>query len=80
VLVGFPHFNEVFWAEDEGFEVVVVFLYACESGSDEGFSESDDIADEYAAAVVEVMCGDFDSGGLEFKEVVLKVAGDLEFG
>ena len=78
--VVFPHWNEVFGADDQGLQAKVVLKDAGESGGHQGFSESDDIADEDTAALVEVMGGDLDGGGLEVKQGIAEVGGDAEFG
>ena len=75
----FPHVDEVFRADNQRFEVMIVFLYACKCRSHEGFTESDDIAYEYTAPSVEVMRCDFHGGGLEFKQLVLKFTWDPKF-
>ena len=49
-------------------------------GGHQGFAESDNIADEDAAALVEVVGCDLDGGGLEVKQGIAEVGGDAEFG
>ena len=49
-----------------------------EGGGHQGFAESDDIADEDAAALVEVMGGDLDGGGLKVEQGIAEVGGDAE--
>ena len=78
VAVVFPHGDEVLGADDERFEALVVLKDAGDGGGHQGFAETDDVADEDAAAFVEVVGGDLDGGGLEVKQGIAEVGGDAE--
>lgn len=47
-----PHLGEVFRAEDEGFEHLVVAQDAGDGGCDAGFAEADDVADHDPACLL----------------------------
>ena len=80
VAVVFPHGDEVFGADNERFEALVILKDAGDGGGHQGFAETDDIADEDAAAFVEMVGGDLDGGGLKVKQGIAEVGGDAEFG
>ena len=78
--VVFPHWDKVFGTDDQCLQALVVLKDAGEGGGHECFAETDDIADEDAAALVEVMGGDLDGGRLEFEEGIAEIGGDAKFG
>ena len=57
VAVVFPHRDEVFGADNERFEALVILKDAGDGGGHQGFAETDNVADEDAAAFVEMVGG-----------------------
>ena len=79
VGVVFPHADEVFGAEDEGFEGARrVLKHAGQRGGHEGFAEANDVAQDHAAALFQVPGGDADRRGLKFEQCVAHVRRDGE--
>ena len=78
--VVFPHRNEVLRADDQGFQPVIVLEDAGEGGCHERLSEPHDIADDDAAAAVQVMRRDLHGRRLEIKEPAAEISGNAEFG
>ena len=65
-------------AEDQRFQTVIVFEDASHGRRHQRLAEADDIADEHAAPLVEVVRGDLDRGDLELEQLVVKVARQAE--
>ena len=59
---------------------MIVLEDAGQGGGHEGFAQADHVADENAAALVEVVGGDLHGLDLELEELVAEVARDAEFG
>ena len=53
---------------------------ACQGGGHQRLAQADDIADQHAAALVEVVGGDLDRRRLELEQLVAEVARDAELG
>ena len=70
----FPHLHEVLRADDKRLNSVIVLEDARERRRHQSFAESDDIADEHAAALIQVMRRNFYRRRLKGKEPVAKIA------
>ena len=69
VGVVFPHADEIFGAENEGFERARrVLEHAGQRGGHEGFAEADDVAEDDTAAFFQMPGGDANGGGLKFQQ------------
>ena len=75
-----PHRDQVLGADDECLDAVVILEDARQRRGHERLAEADHVADQDAAALVQVVGGDLDGGLLEFEELVAEVAGDAELG
>ena len=75
-----PHRHEVLRADDERLEVVVILEDAGHGGGHERLAEANHVADQHAAALVEVVGGDLDRCFLELEQLVPEVPGNLELG
>ena len=73
VNIVFPHRDQILRAEDERLQVVVVLEDTCYRGGHEGLAKANHIANEHAAALVEVMRGNFDRSNLKVEELVAEV-------
>ena len=80
LTVVLPHRHEVLRADDERFQVVVVLENRGQRRRHQRLAEADHVADQNAAALVQVMGGDLDRGDLELEELVAEVAGNAELG
>ena len=78
--VVFPHVRQIGRADDQCFQVVVVLKDACESRGHQGLAKPDDIADQHAAALVEVVRGNLDCCRLIIKEHILEILRYAKFG
>ena len=69
VCITFPHFRQVFRANDQCFQSEIVLKYFCESRCRDCFSQADDIADHYSASLMQVVRCDLNGVGLEIQQV-----------
>src|SRR5215210_2889305 len=76
--VVFPHLHEVLRADDKRLNSVIVLEDARERRRHQSLAESDDIADEYAASLIQVMRRNFYRCRLKGKEPVAKIAWDAK--
>ena len=76
VAIVFPHGDKVFRAKNEGFEKEVVRQNPRERSCHQCLPQADNIAEQHAAAFMDVVGRDLDGGGLKFKQLVSKVFGD----
>jgi hypothetical protein len=80
VAVVLPHLHQVLRADDQRLQAVVVLEDARQRRRHERLAQADDVADEHAAALVQVVGGDLHRRLLELEELVAEVAGDAELG
>jgi len=81
VGVVFPHADQVFRAEDEGFKGARrVLKHAGQRGGHEGLAEADDVAQNDAAALFQVAGRNADRSGLKFQQGFPHVGRDGELG
>lgn len=73
-----PHFDEVLRTQDQGFHREVVLEHPRQGGRHHGFAESDDIADNDAAALVKMPCRDLYCRRLIVEQFPLKYLRQLE--
>ena len=73
-----PHRDEVLGGQDQRFQTVIVLEDAGHGRRHQGLSQTDDIADEHAAPLVEMVGGDLDRCDLELEQLVNKVAREAE--
>ena len=57
---------------------MIVFKYTCQRGCHERLAQPDDVADEDAATLVQVVRGDLHGRGLEIEKFVAEVLGDAK--
>ena len=79
LAVVLPHGHEVLRADDQNAHAVVVFENAREGRGHQRLAQPDDVADQHAVALVDVVCGDAHGRFLELEEAVLELARDAEF-
>ncbi len=75
-----PHGYEVLRADYQRAEEVNVLENAGQAGRNQRLAQADNVADEDAAPLVEMVGGDFDRCFLELKELAAKITRDLELG
>ena len=75
-----PHGDEVLRADDQRLQPVVVLEHARERGGHEGLAQPDDVADEHAAPLVQMMRGDLHGRRLEVEKLVAEVARNAKLG
>lgn len=76
----FPHGNEVARAQNQRFQIAIVFKDASERGGHERFAQADHVADEDAAAFIEVMGGDLNCLDLKLEKFIAEIARDTKLG
>ncbi len=67
-----------FGTDDQRFEAVIVLEDARQGGRHQRLAQAHHVADQHAAALVEMVGGDLDGGHLEFEELVSEVAWNVE--
>ncbi len=75
----FPHRNQVLRTDNEHPHSVVVLEDPGKGSRHERLAQPDDIPDENAVSLVDVVGGDADGSLLELKEAVFELARDVEF-
>ncbi len=80
LAVVLPHAHEVLGAEDERLEVLVILEDAGQRRGHKRLAEADHVADQHAAAAVQVVRGDLHGGHLELEQLAAEVARDAELG
>ena len=80
LAVVLPHGDEVLRADDQRLQPVVVLEHARQRGGHEGLAQPDDVADEHAAPLVQVMRGDLHGRRLEVEKLVAEVPGNAKLG
>ena len=79
VDVVLPHWHQVLGADDEGFGVIVVFEDLGQRRGHHRLAQAHHVADQHATALVEVVRGDLDGGGLEVEQRAVEDRGNAEF-
>ena len=79
VRVVFPHRNQVLGADDERFGVVIVLEDLGQCGSHHRLAQTDHVADQHAATLVQVVRGNLDGSNLEVEQRFAKNRRDTEF-
>ena len=74
-----PHPHEVARAQDERLDALVVLEDARDGGGHQRLAEADDVADEHAAALVEVARGDLHGRLLVGQQAIAEHGGNAEF-
>src|SRR5262245_39184091 len=74
----FPHRDQILRAEDKRLQVVVVLKDTSYGGGHERLAKANYIANEHAAAFVEVMRGNLDCSNLKVEELIAKVAWEVK--
>ncbi|OQA29127.1 MAG: hypothetical protein BWY57_03389 [Betaproteobacteria bacterium ADurb.Bin341] len=78
LFIVLPHVDQVLGADNERFDAVVILKDAGERSRHQRLAQADHVADHDAAALVQVMSGDFDCRFLEVEESVAEIARDAE--
>src|SRR5688572_4678333 len=79
MYVVLPHLNEILRTNDEGLKKEIIFKEFCERGCGDCLPKTNHITDQYAVAFVQMVCSYQYCFLLEFKQLSLKHAGQLEF-
>ena len=80
VRVVLPHAHQVLRAQDQGFQSVVVLEDAGHGGGHQRLAEPHHVADQHAAAFVQMVRGDLYCRGLKLEQPVAEVPRDPELG
>ena len=81
VRVTLPHPHEIFRTKNERLQRVRwVLENPRERGGHDGFAETDDIAENHSAALLEMAGGNAHGGGLELQQGAAHIGGNGEFG
>ncbi len=75
-----PHGEQIFRADHQSLKIVIVLENTRERRRHHGLAEADHVADQYPAALIDVMCGDFDRCFLKGEQPVLQLVRQVEFG
>ena len=76
-----PHLDQVLRADDQRFQTVIIFEDLRQGCCHQCFAQADDIADQHAAALVQMMRGDLDGGRSgKSNRLVAKLSRNAELG
>src|SRR5207245_2895987 len=76
LAVVFPHADEILGAQNQGFQIMVVFKYLSQRRRHERLSQADHVPDQHTAALVQMVGCNFDGSRLEFEQLLAKLARD----
>ena len=80
IAVVLPHRDQVLGADDQRLQAVVVLEDARHGGRHQRLAQADHVADQHAAALVQVVRGDLHGGRLEVEQPVAELARNAELG